>query len=201
MSYSYAIPYRGTARVGWMLRGWQLAGSGQAHTGQPFTPSLSNVNLGLGGSLRPDRIAKGTLSRPTVQEWFDANAFPMLPNNVFRMGTSGRNILDAPGLVALNFSLSKNARIRERQIVQFRWEVFNAHILPQFCVAGLHNEHRQRRDYHSGERAAPDAVRLAVSILMIAVETRLADRWASRRHIRAFAWITGYWEKASWYSG
>ena len=134
VSYSYAIPYRGTARVGWMLRGWQLAGSGQAHTGQPFTPSLSNVNLGLGGSLRPDRIAKGTLSRPTVQEWFDANAFPMLPNNVFRMGTSGRNILDAPGLVALNFSLSKNARIRERQIVQFRWEVFNATNHPNFAL-------------------------------------------------------------------
>jgi hypothetical protein len=42
------------------------------------------------------------------------------------MGNSGRNILDAPGRMALNFALMKNFRFGERNHLQFRWEAFNA---------------------------------------------------------------------------
>jgi hypothetical protein len=132
MSYSYPIPWRGTPRLGWMLRGWQLAGSGQARTGQPFTPAVSGVNLAVGGAVHPDRIRTGALPDPSVEKWFDVAAFPLVPNGQYRMGTSGRNILDGPGMMAVNFSLSRNMRVRERQQVQFRWEVFNATNHPNF---------------------------------------------------------------------
>ena len=131
MSYSYAIPWRG-ATMRWMLRGWQLAGSGQAHTGPPFTPNLTNINLALGGAFHPDRILNGTVPNPSVQNWFNLAAFPVVPAGQYRMGTSGRNILDGPGMMALNFSLLRNMQIRERQQLQFRWEVFNATNHPNF---------------------------------------------------------------------
>jgi hypothetical protein len=66
------------------------------------------------------------LANPTPERWFDLTAFPVVPNNSFRFGSSGRNILDGPGSMVVNVSLLKNARMRERHRVQFRWEVFNA---------------------------------------------------------------------------
>jgi hypothetical protein len=40
-------------------------------------------------------------------------------------GNAGRNTLSSPGLVALDFSLQKNFRVKEGQQVQFRAEFFN----------------------------------------------------------------------------
>jgi hypothetical protein len=90
-----------------LLGGWQLAGTGQARTGQPLMPVLSNVNLALGGALRPDRIAKGTLPNPSPERRFDLAAFLAVPNNSFRFGSSGRNILDGPGSMMVNVPLLK----------------------------------------------------------------------------------------------
>lgn len=122
MNFSYEVPWR---RSVW-VRGWQVAGSGRAYTGQPFTPRVNNVNLNLGEANRPDRIAKGTVDRPTADRWYDVSAFPAVPEGSFRFGNSGRNILDAPGLAELNMTLMKNLVVRENSSLQFRWEVFNA---------------------------------------------------------------------------
>jgi hypothetical protein len=48
-----------------------------------------------------------------------------VPDGAFRFGTSGRNILDGPGLVSFNTSLSRNFAITERARLQVRWEIFN----------------------------------------------------------------------------
>ena len=109
-----------------LTRGWQFAGSGVAHTGTPFTPQVSNVNLNLGQASRPNRIAKGTVPNPSVSRWFDVSAFPQIPLGGFGFGNSGRNILDAPGLIAINLALYRNVTIHEKSTLQFRWEVFNA---------------------------------------------------------------------------
>jgi hypothetical protein len=87
---------------------------------------VSNANLNLGEASRPNRIAKGTLANPSVSDWFDVADFPQVPNGSFAYGNSGRNILDAPGLIAINLALYRNFAIRERSNLQFRWEVFNA---------------------------------------------------------------------------
>jgi hypothetical protein len=58
--------------------------------------------------------------------WFDLAAFRIVPDSAFRFGSSGRNILDGPGSVVVNLSLSKQFQLGERGKLQFRWEVFNA---------------------------------------------------------------------------
>lgn len=125
MNFSYQVPWR---RTKWqrLMGGWQLAGTGRAYTGAPFTPVTTNFNLSLGTAIRPDRLATGTVVNPTPNRWFDVAAFPVVSNGSYRFGTSGRNILDGPGLIALNFSLFKNYKIHERGQLQFRWEAFNA---------------------------------------------------------------------------
>ncbi len=118
--FSYEIPWTGNV----LLRGWQFAGTSQLHTGQPFTPKVTNVNLNLGEANRPNRIAKGTVPNPTTDLWFDPTAFPQVPAGSFGYGNSGRNILDGPGLINVNLSLYKNLRF-EHFSTQFRWETFN----------------------------------------------------------------------------
>jgi hypothetical protein len=107
------------------LKGWELAGTGRMYSGQPFTPQVANVNLDLGEANRPNRIANGRLDNPSPERWFDIAAFPPVPTGSFRFGNSGRNVLDGPGLVAVNLSLMKKFAIRESRYVQFRWEAFN----------------------------------------------------------------------------
>ena len=126
LDYSYQFPWR--ERSGWsrLAGGWQLAGTGRAQSGSPFTPATSNVNLNTGGAIRPDRLAKGTASNLTPDAWFDISAFSVVPAGSYRLGNSGRNILDGPGFLAVNLSLIKNTKIGERGKLQFRWEVFNA---------------------------------------------------------------------------
>jgi hypothetical protein len=107
------------------MRGWQLAGTGIAHTGPPFTPVNTNANVNLGEASRPDRIAKGSVPNPSPTHWFNVADFPLVPTGSYRLGDSGRDILDGPGSIAINLSFSRNFAIRERGNLQFRWETFN----------------------------------------------------------------------------
>ncbi len=121
MSFSYDLPL-GRRRP---ARGWQVSGTARMYTGQPFTPKTSNVDLNLGEANRPDRIAKGRLEDPTPERWFDLSAFPVVPVGAYRMGSSGRNILDGPGSVSVNVSLARRFQVGERANAQFRCEAFN----------------------------------------------------------------------------
>jgi hypothetical protein len=124
-SLTFAFSYEVPRGYNILLRGWQIAGTGRASSGQPFTPQISGANLALGEASRPDRMASGKLSNPTPDMWFALSAFPAVPDGSFRFGTSGRNILDGPGLFSFNTSLSRNLSISERVRLQFRWEIFN----------------------------------------------------------------------------
>jgi hypothetical protein len=137
MDFSYAIPWHGRNGLGRVLQGWQLTGSGRARTGWPLTPRVSTLVFNSGGSWRPDRLAKGTVPNPTPEQWFDVADFPLVPIAVFRDGTSGRNIIDAPGLVAINAALLKNTRLREKANLQFRWEAFNLFNHANFSVPNM----------------------------------------------------------------
>jgi hypothetical protein len=108
-----------------LLRNWQLAGTGRAYTGAPFTPKVANYSLDLGDAVRPDRIAKGRLDSPTVDAWFDRAAFPTVPRGSYRFGSSGRNVLDGPGTILFDASISRRFLLAENKALQFRWEVFN----------------------------------------------------------------------------
>lgn len=119
MSFSALSPFHRNV----LLRGWQLAGSGRLYTGAPFTLNLASVSAGQPN--RPNRIAKGTVSDPGVNGWFDVSAFPPVPAQSYLFGNSGRNILDGPGRIETNLNLSKNFAVREQTNLQVRWEVFN----------------------------------------------------------------------------
>ncbi len=121
MNYSWDLPFR---RNRW-VRGWQMTGSGRLYTGQPVTAKTSNVQLDQGEANRPDRIAKGRLDTRTPDLWFDLKAFPVVPTGSFRMGSAGRNILDGPGYMGVNWGLYRRFVVIEGHTVQFRWEVFN----------------------------------------------------------------------------
>jgi hypothetical protein len=115
-----------------LLRDWQLAGTSTIYTGPPFTPKLGTFDYTNGGASRPDRLAKGVLDNPTVDQFFDRTVFPAVPLGSYRFGTSGRNILDGPGTVNINMSLSRRVRFGESRSVQIRVESFNAPNHPNF---------------------------------------------------------------------
>jgi len=115
-----------------IARDWQLAGAATIYSGPPFTPKLGTFDYTNGGASRPDRVAKGMLDHPTVDQWFDRTAFPAVPPGSFRFGTSGRNILDGAGTVAINMSLSRRIRFRESRSLQLRVETFNLPNHPNF---------------------------------------------------------------------
>jgi hypothetical protein len=111
---------------------WQISSAITAYTGQPFTPKMGTFDYTAGGASRPDRIAKGQLDNPTVEQWFDRLAFPAVPNGSFRFGASGRNVLDGPGTIAINTGLSRKIRFQESKTLQLRLETFNLPNHPNF---------------------------------------------------------------------
>ena len=116
---------RGSFLTRWLLKGWQISGTATAYSGSPFTPKLANFDITTGGAARPDRVATGTLAKPSPDAWFDRAAFPSVPLKAFRFGTSGRNVLDGPGTFSLNTGLSRTFPYRETLRAQFRLEAFN----------------------------------------------------------------------------
>lgn len=115
-----------------LLRDWQISGTSTIYTGPPFTPKVANFNYTNGEASRPDRIAKGTAQSPSVDQWFDRRAFPVVPVGSYRFGTSGRNLLDGPGTFNVNMSLSRKFPFAESKALQFRMESLNLPNHPNF---------------------------------------------------------------------
>jgi hypothetical protein len=116
----------------WLAKDWQLAGTSTIYSGQPFTPRVATVNFVNGEATRPDRIASGKLDNPTPDRWFDRSAFVVVPTGAYRFGNSGRNILDGPGTIIINTSLSRRFRFAESKAIQYRLEAFNLPNHPNF---------------------------------------------------------------------
>jgi hypothetical protein len=135
-AWLYELPfYRGKRGIaGQVFGGWELNGVLVLETGMPMHPSQSLKPVDDGCprcNHRPDRIADGRLSADerTLQRWFDTSAFLLARGHY---GTSGRNILTAPGLVNLDFAVFKSFPISEGKAIQFRWENYNFTNTPPF---------------------------------------------------------------------
>jgi Carboxypeptidase regulatory-like domain len=150
-SYSYDLPIgRGHSflgDLGWIssfLAGWQTHGILTLQSGRPFTVALlpeidwSNTgrsNLGFGANDRPNMAGDPRLDRRDPERWFNTAAFAFQAFGTF--GNSGRNILDGPGFQNFNFSLVKQATLREGLTLQFRTEFFNLFNRPNFDLPDI----------------------------------------------------------------
>ena len=136
IGHSFAASFIWTPQLSRHLlaRNWQVSGVSSIYTGSPFTPRVANFSYVNGEASRPDRIAKGTVDNRTPDLWYARSAFVPVPTAAFRFGSSGRNILDGPGTVSVNTSLSRRFRFTESRAVQFRMEAFNALNHPNFLL-------------------------------------------------------------------
>jgi hypothetical protein len=119
----------------WVVGGWEMGEIYTAQTGLPFTPRLGGDPLGLKSSAPsdfPDRLygsgCQSAVNPGNVDNYLKLQCFTF-PNPSTLLGNEGRNTVNGPGLMNLDFSLFKNNYIRKVTgtfNVQFRAEFFNA---------------------------------------------------------------------------
>jgi hypothetical protein len=138
----YELPIaRRTALGGWRVSGLMLLRSGYPLTVNQ-TQNVTSVNEPTTGN-RPNRIAKGTVSNPTIDQWFDNRICPagqISPDNcsfaaptetTATFGNSGKSILDGPGQFTVDLALIKATKIKGLD-TELRLEAFNAFNHPVF---------------------------------------------------------------------
>ncbi len=118
--------------AGKVLEGWQLNGIFVGQTGTPFSPLIPTDRSNTGGFQdRPNEISDPNSHAPhTPDKWFNTGAFT--PSTPGTFGSAGRNTIVGPGFCSYDFSVFKNTRIRETQLLQFRIEAFNLANHPNF---------------------------------------------------------------------
>jgi Carboxypeptidase regulatory-like domain/TonB dependent receptor-like, beta-barrel len=152
VNFLYELPAPGPLGKGaakYFFGGWQSNGIVTLRSGLPFTVSQNNtINTGE-TPVRPDRLSSGKLDNPTINKWFDPDAFRVVTcsqtgaagsalnqylTQFCHYGSAGQAILEGPGFKNVDFSLIKNIPIREKLRLQFRAEIFNLFNTPQFGV-------------------------------------------------------------------
>ncbi len=143
VSFLYELPTPGSLNQGvgkFVLGGWQINSIVQLRSGLPFTVQQSSTLNTVEGHVRPDRLSTGKLDNPTVNKWFDPDAFRVVTCQRDDLaarchyGNAGHGILEGPGFKNVDFSLLKNFSITEKLRLQFRAEIFNLFNTPQFSV-------------------------------------------------------------------
>ncbi len=116
-----------------ILGGWQLSGIMALLSGQPFDIRSPGASLNTPGERQhADQV--GEVNRlgnvGTDGTYYNTNAFAEVTDQ--RFGSSGKNILDRPGVTNLDLSLAKNIALSEKVNAQIRAEAFNFTNTPQF---------------------------------------------------------------------
>ena len=140
LSYLYQLPFGKSQKYlshvngleDALIGGWQVNGITIVHTGFPLGMTMATNQSGTGIGNRPNHICDGTLSNPTVGEWFDINCFAAPA--VGTLGNAARTTLYGPGQTNFDFSVFKPFRITETHQLQFRAEFFNIGNHAQFAV-------------------------------------------------------------------
>lgn len=144
---NYQLPFGKNMKgaKGIVAKGWQLNLVNVWATGLPFTvtnsTNVSGTNPGSSNTDRPNVVAKMTLSKPGVSEYFNTAAFAAQQKGTIGVlarsdgttpdaGTVGnlweqRNALHGPHSRHLDVSLFKTLKITSSVNVQFRTECFN----------------------------------------------------------------------------
>ncbi len=131
-----------------ILDGWQWSGDFTVASGLHFTPRVLgsgvDISRGVTGSLRADVTGEPiSLSDPTTLEWFNTAAFCSPSSTVgssstcvnpsgSSFGDAGRNIIQGPGEVLVDMSLSKTITIKESRALELRFQAANVFNFIQF---------------------------------------------------------------------
>jgi hypothetical protein len=137
-SFVWQVPVHGKAFLNRIASNVELSGIWTLDAGLPFSVtapagnSLTATGLdnadqvaGVSPFLDPNR-PRGQL----IHQYFNTAAFAT--NAVGTFGTTGRNIIRAPGLSGLDFAATKGFPLAERLRIEFRAEFFNLANTPQF---------------------------------------------------------------------
>jgi hypothetical protein len=148
-AWSYLLPigpkqrfWNGSGPSRWLTEGWQLNGIVAMHSGEAFTPLLSNDYTNTdSGAPRPDRIGDPynfsnaesvgcPSNKQTIGCWYNPAAFaiPVLaPGQTFahQYGDARRGSLRGPAIYNVDASVFKNFALTEKWKLQFRAEAFN----------------------------------------------------------------------------
>jgi trimeric autotransporter adhesin len=111
-----------------VLGDWTWSGDVTLASGIPFTARIigdfNSVAQGVSGSLRANYnglpISAGD---PTAAQWFNTAAFSVPLPGTF--GDAGRNTIEGPGTILVNFALAKNFPIRDMMVFEVRAEASN----------------------------------------------------------------------------
>ena len=125
-----------TGALAHLLGGWQLNSFFTFQSGAPFTVvngsdptgALNGIDSLVGNAIRPNQITTLDTSRMSIKELLAAGGralYQPLPAGV-RVGNVGRNTLRAERINNIDLGFIKNTRIKERQNLQFRVEMYNA---------------------------------------------------------------------------
>jgi hypothetical protein len=118
-NFVYELPFfkQGNAFAKALLGGWQTNGVLTFRTGFPFAVTQGNLLNTVNPPVRPDRVADGSISNPTVNQWFNPDAFRLVSCSdssipeACHYGNSGMGILEGPGAKIVDFSLFKNFKM------------------------------------------------------------------------------------------
>jgi hypothetical protein len=128
-SILYELPF-GKGKSGVVNRligGWQLGSIITMADGTPINVgNIGDVTTTENSSL-PDATGISPVpTNQTAQQFWNIKAFNSVNNELnFRYGTTARNVLFTPGTINWDFSVIKNTSIRERQMLEFRFEAYN----------------------------------------------------------------------------
>jgi len=184
-SFLYELPFGKGKRWGnslvsaanYLLGGWQIGGILTLQSGFPLTIGCGGGVVQNGGSgCRPDSVPGEAWDlgrgRQDPTRWFNTGAFidrldsprlgqaGVLPTT-YRFGTSGRNIVDGPGIMGFDFNVQKAIAIKEGMRAEFRAEFFN---LPNHPIWGNPGTGLRTPTYGviTGTRIDPRDVQLAL---------------------------------------
>jgi hypothetical protein len=158
-TFLYELPFgRGRTVGGNMGRGldllvggWDLAGVVLAQSGPFLTPNFSggdpsgtgaNVR-GFTSTTRPDQVGDGNLDDPTVERYFNRDAFVIPANNIGRFGNAPVGSLIGPASRAFSMTFGKSFPVAGSSRLRFEAALSNLFDIENF---GLPN-----RNVRSGQ--------------------------------------------------
>lgn len=128
-SMLYELPVRFQNKwTNGLIGGWQLGGILTLESGLPATPAagFDAPNVGVGSNPRPNATGSSprlSESERSPRRYFNTAAFAL--QSPFTYGNAGRNVIDGPGIVNLDFSVLKRIPFAESRYLELRGEAFN----------------------------------------------------------------------------